>query len=389
MISFLSKRQNMWYVILRYTDINGATKEKRVSTRCSKKSDAELKIGDIVLQYEGLEKASATPDIMAYEFFARWKEKQKNCVQLSTYEGYDTYFGKHIIPYFRERKIKICELRPKDIKSFVDYLTSNGRCDGQGGLSQVSARKILSLVRSALDEAVLEDIIKVNPSVRIKVEKSKSDVDKKDRTVFLSAEDAQKMLNLLQGHYLLPMVYVALYYGLRKSEVLGLRWQDVDFDKNTITIQHTVVKNKTIIEKESTKTSNSRAVMVLIDDVKQLLLNLHGKEAEYRDFFGASYISNDYIFKHENGEPFRPDTVTRGFQRALARAGLPPMRFHDLRHSTASILFDKGWDIGEVREWLRHADIDTTANIYTHVRQSRIVNLGKDFDNTLKIGISE
>ena len=75
----------MWYVILRYTDINGATKEKRVSTRCSKKSDAELKIGDIVLQYEGLEKASATPDIMAYEFFARWKEKQKNCVQLSTY----------------------------------------------------------------------------------------------------------------------------------------------------------------------------------------------------------------------------------------------------------------------------------------------------------------
>ncbi len=185
--------------------------------------------------------------------------------------------------------------------------------------------------------------------------------------------------------YLQPMVYVAIYYGLRKSEVLGLRWQDIDFVRDTITIQHTVVKNKTIIEKDSTKTSNSRAVMALIDDVKNVLLGLREKEQGYRAFFGSDYIENDYVFKHENGKPYRPDTITRSFQRALKKAGLPIMRFHDLRHSTASILFDKGWDIGEVREWLRHADIDTTANIYTHVRQSRTIALGNEFNNTFKI----
>lgn len=385
MKAILHQRNKIWYVILRYTDPHGEIKEKRVSTQTKSKSEAQQKIGDIIVRYSGLECSSSSPDILAFEFFSHWKEKQKNSVQLSTYEGYDTYFGKHIIPYFQRNRLKLYDLKPKDIKAFVDYLTANGRCDGKGGLSQITVRKILSLVRTSLDEAVLEDIIKINPASRIKVEKAKCDLNKKDRTVFLSAEEAQKMLTMLNGHYLLPLVYVALYYGLRKSEVLGLRWQDIDFEKNTITIQHTVVKNKTIVEKDSTKTSNSRAIMVLLEDVKTMLLELKNKEAEYKEFFGIEYKNNNYVFKHENGEPYRPDVVTRGFQRALIKAGLPVMRFHDLRHSTASILFDKGWDIGEVREWLRHADIETTANIYTHVRQSRTIALGKDFENTFKI----
>ncbi|MDD7572939.1 MAG: site-specific integrase [Eubacteriales bacterium] len=385
MQTILHQRNKIWYVILRYEDLNGKIKDKRISTHCEKKSDAQKMIGDIVIQYAGLESASATPNIMACDYFAKWKAQQIDKVQQSTYEGYDTYFNKHIIPYFQKIKMRVNELKPKDIKSFVDYLTANGRCDGNGGLSQVSVRKILSLVRTSLDDAVLEDIIKINPATRIKVEKAKCDINKNDRTVFLSADDAQNMLNLLQGHFILPMVYVALYYGLRKSEVLGLRWQDVNFDKNTITIQHTVVKNKTIIEKDSTKNANSRAVMTLIDDVKNVLLELREKEEENKKFFGSDYIENDYIFKHENGEPYRPDTITRSFQRALKNAGLPIMRFHDLRHSTASILFDKGWDIGEVREWLRHADIDTTANIYTHVRQSRTIALGENLDKTFTL----
>ena len=385
MQTILFQRNKIWYVILRYIDINGLRKEKRISTHCEKKSEAQQKVGDIVIQYAGLESSSATYDMLACDFFARWKEKQKGRVQQSTYEGYDTYFGKHIIPYFQKKQLKLYEIKPRDIKTFVDYLTINGRCKGNGGLSQVSVRKILSLVRASLDEAVLEDIIKINPASRIKVEKAKCDIDKKDRTVFMSADEAQHMLSALNGHYLQPMVYVAIYYGLRKSEVLGLRWQDIDFVRDTITIQHTVVKNKTIIEKDSTKTSNSRAVMALIDDVKNVLLGLREKEQGYRAFFGSDYIENDYVFKHENGKPYRPDTITRSFQRALKKAGLPIMRFHDLRHSTASILFDKGWDIGEVREWLRHADIDTTANIYTHVRQSRTIALGNEFNNTFKI----
>lgn len=345
MKTILHKRNNTWYIILRYTDTDGKIKDKRVSAHTKSKSVAQQKVADIVAQYAGLECASATPDIMAYEFFAKWKEKQKNSVQITTYEGYDTYFGQHIVPYFQKRKHKINELKPKDIKVFVDYLTTSGRCDGKGGLSQITARKILSLVRSALNQAVLEDLLKYNPAIGIKVDKSQFDINRKNRTVFMCAEDAQKMLNALQGHYLLPMVYVTLYYGLRKSEVLGLRWQDIDFEKNTITIQHTIVKNKTIVEKDSTKTENSHAVMFLMEDVKKVLLNLKTKEAEHREFFGNEYIENDYIFKHEDGSLFRPDTVTRGFQRALEKAGLPKMRFHDLRHSTASIIYDKGWDV--------------------------------------------
>ena len=163
------------------------------------------------------------------------------------------------------------------------------------------------------------------------------------------------------------MVYVAIYYGLRKSEVLGLRWQDIDFVRDTITIQHTVVKNKTIIEKDSTKTSNSRAVMALIDDVKNVLLGLREKEQGYRAFFSSDYIENDYVFKHENGKPYRPDTITRSFQRALKKAGLPIMRFHDLRHSCASLLLARNVPMKAIQEWLGHSDFSTTANVYAHL----------------------
>ena len=114
-----------------------------------------------------------------------------------------------------------------------------------------------------------------------------------------------------------------------------------------------------------------------------LLLKLKAKQEDYAKRLGSAYHVNDYIFKNDNGTPFRPDTLTRSFQRALIRHGLPTMRFHDLRHSTASILVDKGWDINNIKEWLGHADISTTANIYAHISHRKKVSLANDLDKML------
>ena len=109
------------------------------------------------------------------------------------------------------------------------------------------------------------------------------------------------------------------------------------------------------------------------------------KQAENRRIFGKSYHNSDYIFVWQDGRLYRPGYITRAFQRVLKRHGLKKIRFHDLRHSTASILYDKGWGLKDVQEWLRHADIETTGNIYTHISLQRKQATAKDLEKTFTI----
>lgn len=102
--------------------------------------------------------------------------------------------------------------------------------------------------------------------------------------------------------------------------------------------------------------------------------------------FGQGYVKSDYVFTWPNGRMIRPDYVTHRFQKVLENKGLTKMRFHDLRHSCASILYDKGWNVKDIQEWLRHADIETTMNIYTHISDQRKKILAKDLENTFYIG---
>ena len=181
--------------------------------------------------------------------------------------------------------------------------------------------------------------------------------------MFLNREEANALLKAFEGNALHEIVFVTLYYGLRRSEALGLKWSAIDFENNTLTIEHTVVKGSTIEAKDRAKTQGSAATFDLISAVKEVLLNLKDKQAEYRRLFGSEYYQSDYVFVREDGKPFRPDCLTRSFQRVLKAHNLKPMRYHDLRHSTASMLYDMGWDIKAIQTWLRHADIETTVNL--------------------------
>lgn len=148
----------------------------------------------------------------------------------------------------------------------------------------------------------------------------------------MTASEANKMLGDIRNEEIYPIVYVALYYGLRKSEVLGLKWDAIDFENNTMEIKSTVVKNKTIVYKDNTKTDTSHQIYELLPEVKALLLSIKAKQKANISLYGAVYTPSDYIFTHPDGRLYRPDCVTRSFQRALKRHNIPQMRFHDLRH---------------------------------------------------------
>ena len=383
MTGCLAQRKDVYYVRLTYYDRNHQRKDKWVSTGLSgrgAKQKATAMIQSLIEKYSYLEK-SEHPSKMV-DYLAMWKELRKSEVAETTYDGYHTYIDRHLIPYFSQLNLNIQDITAGHIFDYVNYLSNDGgRKDNKiGGQSNTSIRKIISILRQVFDYAVLYGDIRVNPASQVPMPKKVNNKDK--RQVFLTAEDAQKMLDAFRDEELGPIVYVTLYYGLRKSEALGLRWQAVDFEANTITINHTVVSNGHIVRKDSTKSYCSNRTFQLLPDVKDVLLKLKDQQENYKTRLGSGYHNNDYIFKNPNGIPYRPDSLTRSFERALKRHGLPQMRYHDLRHSTASILVDKGWDINDIKEWLGHSDISTTANIYAHISHRKKISLAKDLEKT-------
>ena len=384
MTGCVAERNGVYYVRLSYYDRNHKRRDKFISTGLSgrgAKKKATAMIEQLIEKYKHLEK-SDHPTKMA-DYLIMWKNLRKSEVAETTYDGYHTYIDRHLVPYFRNLNLNIQDITAGHIFDYVNYLSNDGgRKDNKiGGQSNTSIRKIISILRRVFDYAVLYGDIKVNPAMQVPLPKATNKKD--ERQVFLTSEDAQKMLDAFQNEEIGPIVYVTLYYGLRKSEALGLRWQAVDFDANIISINHTVVGNGHIVRKDSTKTYTSRRTYELLPDVKALLLKLKDQQDDYKRRLGSGYHMNDYIFKNPNGVPYRPDSLTRSFKRALARHGLPQMRYHDLRHSTASILVDKGWDINDIKEWLGHADISTTANIYAHISHRKKVSLAKSLNGAL------
>ena len=308
------------------------------------------------------------------QYLAEWLEAQELCIQRSTYESMTIYFNRHLIPYFEALNIELADLKPKHIQAYAKQKLKSGRLDGkQGGLSLVSVRKHISVLKQALNDAVIAEYIPNNPASFVKLPKNKSKLT--ERVVLMKSEDAQKIINAFVGHPLYALVIIGLYYGLRKSELLGLRWCAIDFKKDTLTINHTVVKSLTIECKDSTKTESSRRTFRLFHEIKAMLLQMRQNCS----------ASDEYVFHRADGSPLRPDSTLRSFQRILRKNGLPIMRLHDLRHSTASILFDKGMSLEDVKNWLGHADIETTSNIYVHYRQERQILVADSLAGTFAI----
>lgn len=298
------------------------------------------------------------------EYLTEWLEMKRPYWRSSTYESTCVYVEAHIKPYFTEHKTELSSTTAKDIRSYVHLKMTAGRKDGKlGGLSHASVRKHLSVIKQSLDEAVCLDYIPHNPAGAVKLPRVSTLTEK---VVFLTKQEAQGVMDAFDGSIYKPCVVTALVYGLRRSELLGLKWNAIDFTRNILYIRHTVVKATSIHCEDNTKTPTSHRQYVLLPELREIFLRL----METQKTIGT-YEKDGYIFKDCKGSPIRPDSLTRGFQRVLKSHGLPVMRFHDLRHSTASILFDEGWSEKDIQEWLGHSDIETTLNIYVHYGRDR------------------
>ncbi len=186
------------------------------------------------------------------------------------------------------------------------------------------------------------------------------------------------MLNVIEDEPLAPLIKVTALYGLRRSELLGLKWSSINFTNKEVTIQSVVSRFSTIVEKDDTKTEDSRRTYPMTPAIEQIFLEAKEKEESNRELFGDAYIENDYVFKWDDGHPYTPDYITRTFKKILKRHNMPLIRLHDLRHSCATILLESGHNLKDVKDWLGHADIQTTGNIYGHLTKNHLKAVGAD-----------
>ena len=372
-ITDLSQKKKRWIsTSLPSTAKNKRTAEKMLYDNLKKYELEENRILADPDSYSSQPNYASGGQVLFTDYLTDWLERKKNKIQLITWEGYEVYARRHIIPYFNELNLTLAELKPRHFADYYEYKFSGGRLDRKkGSLGNRSLRSHAQLIKAVLNEAVIYEYILRNPAEKVPIPRKPKTESDSTKNVYMTAEEANDMLHKLRGEWIQPIVFIALLYGLRKSEVLGIKWSAVDFEKNTIEINHTVVKHKSIVYQDSTKTENSRNTFELLPEARELLLDIHARQERNREICGNGYYESDYVFTWDDGHLFRPDAITVSFQRALKRHGLPEMRFHDLRHSTASICFDKGWDIEKIKVWLRHADIETTSNIYTHISKNR------------------
>ena len=388
------------YIVLSYKDLKTCkSKVKWISTGLEEKGNirkAEKMIPDIIEKYKYLEedrglKNAELQEIMLHDYIKLWLERKRGEVELSTYEGYKMR-ATHIIDYFEKRKTKVVLLTAGEIDEFLRYLCLYGKTNKKTKelepLSVRSVRSVKSILLAAMNQAIIDGIIKENPVLPVKV-RGKKNTDYRKEECFMNAEEATDLLVFIYEKYprIFLIAFMCLQYGLRRSEILGLKWSAIDFDKKIFTIKHTVVRVTTVEEKDSTKTRSSLRTLQLFDSTKEYLLKAKKEQEEYEKFYGNTYTDNEgYIFTWENGKKYDPDYISKLFKKATKEYGRPEITLHKLRHSCASISFDLGWNPKRVQSWLGHSDYQTTMNIYTHYEKEKLTRNNTDLEHALDIG---
>lgn len=368
----IQEKKGKWYVVVSYKKENGqwATKWHKTGLVVKgNKKRAEAIASQIAKEYkDGL---NLDNHWRVETFLQYWYDNViKNAVEITTWESYGTIVNGHLIPYFSSRNLPLQKLKTADLQLYMNYKYENGRMDGKGGLSANCLKKHYAVLKKALDYAVKNDLILVNPVLNVEMPKVKSYTAK-----YYTVDQLEILLEHCQGSSIESAVFLSVHYGFRRGEVLGLRYCDVDFSGKTITICNTRTQVHSVVEKQP-KSAASLRTLPLIPRVEHYLLALKERQTKEKALFGSTYHENDYICKLADGTPLNVNSLSHKFRRLLQNCGMPPIRFHDLRHSVASYLLKNGVSLKEIQLWCGHSDIAVTAMLYTHVDLEMQKNTG-------------
>ncbi len=359
----LQEKKGLFYIVLSYSDRDGKRKTKWVPTGLpikGNKRKAETMLQEARKTFVA-DYVPVAEDMLFVDYLTEWLEIAKGSVALTTYASYSSMVKNTIIPYFKPKELTLIGLQPRDIQEFYTQQ-----------LKRVKASSVIHyhvIIHRALKYAVRTDLIPTNPADKI-------DRPKMERFVgsFYDSDEMNSLFEAAAGTRLELPILLGAFYGLRRSEVIGLKWDAIDFANETITIRHTVTTcnldgKQVLVASDTTKTKSSMRTLPLVQVFKERLLGVKAKQEQNMKLCGRSYNKDylGYICVDEMGNLLKPGYLTTSFPLLLEKNGLRKIRFHDLRHSCASLLLANGVPMKQIQEWLGHSDFSTTANIYAHL----------------------
>jgi len=361
----LAEVRGIFHIKLTWSDELGKRQRKSISTGLlvkGNKKRAEEMLRDARKKKEvELDGKPTLEDLLFADFMEEWLEAIRPEVKLTTFGGYQMNVQRVIAPYFRKKGILLQRLTADDINEF--YAEQLKRVKG------MTVSKFHANISSALKYAVEKDYIPHTIMGKVKRPKIDRFVGK-----FLLESETVKLFEAVKGHKLELAVIFGAFYGLRRSETVGLRWESINFEANTITIEHTVTEahvdgKRVLVADDTTKSKSSFRTLPLVPAIRDKLLEVKTEQAKNKKLCGKSYNDSEglYIYTDALGNRIKLNYISAEFPKFMEKQGFKRLRYHDLRHSCASLLLANGVSLKQIQDWLGHSDFAITANIYGHL----------------------
>lgn len=350
--------RNKFYVTLHYGVEDG--KQIKETKTFTKKGDAQRALRE----FEGkkvMQQIVMPKNYTLSEWLESWlREFVLNKKAKTTYSGYRFIVDNHIMP--KIGTIKLQELNEEVLEGYFNEQRNVFDAKGKRRLSDNTLRKHYVLLQTALQKAVHRKLIKSNPLEHVDAPEYT-----KPKINFYTLEQSLELLRKVDNDFVLkPTVYLALYTGLRREEIAGLQWSDIDFSNSIISITRARVRAGNEIVIKGPKNKSSERTIFMCERLSKVLKEVREVQLESKELLGNLYSDTGYVVVNQYGEEINPGYLSSLFGKFVKKNNLPKITLHGLRHTAASIMYDDGVIIEKISDILGHADITTTDRIYTH-----------------------
>ena len=348
--AFIRKRSKNYIVYLEYKDPETKKKIQKNMGSYDKKRDASKRLTE--LKDNIYNNDLLLPNTMTLEVFLKdFLEKYKVNISITTYNCYLRICNKYIIPMLGRYKIE--DIKPIHIQNYVDDLV--------GILSPQTLKIHINILKLAIKKAYRLKLIRENVVEYIEIPRVK-----KFKNNIYNQDDMHKLLEKCDGTYLELPIFLASGLGLRISEILGLTWNNIDFNNNTVTIEKITVRNNGEVILKDPKTESSARTISAPNELMNRLKSYKKEQIEMK-LQGKIKNKLNLLFFDKNENPIAQDVLSKKFNRFLKENDLKHIRFHDLRHTHVTLLINSKVPIRVISERVGHSNINTTLNIYSHV----------------------
>lgn len=364
-----------WGIVIDVPHPETGKRRRKWHTFHGTKRQAETECARLVAELNGgnyVEPAKTT----VRDYFIRWLKHEKANVSPKTHQRYEELLLKNVAPVLGS--ITLNKLTAARIDGAWGHLLESGRRNGKGGLSPRTVHHCRRVMLTAMDQAVKWDLLKRNPVALTRPPK----VEKQQMEAFDAPQTAIMLDDLRESRVFIPALLAALC-GLRRGEILALRWRDIDMSAATIAVRQSAEQVGTVVRYKETKSGKSR-VVALSSSVVEELKRHRLAQAEEQLKLGIRPDDNSFVVAQVDGSPLKPVSLTHEWTRLLAKTCLPKIRFHDLRHSHATQLLAAGVHPKIASERLGHSTIGITLDLYSHVMPGMQANAAEQVDAAIQ-----